>query len=93
MADACASHRRARRDPTPASEAVSPPPLYVQRRLPFFDPLDGEQIERLEGQVDWLIENIGIDSRDDPVALDIWRKAGEADLQAARLAPWRVCDV
>ena len=53
-----------------------PPSPYIRRTLPYFDVLDDEQIHRLEGQVDWLIENVGIAFRDDPVALDIWRKAG-----------------
>lgn len=76
MADARSSRRRARRDPSAKADAISAASPYIQRRLAFFDPLDEEQIARLEGQVDWLIENVGIDFRDDPVALDIWRKAG-----------------
>jgi len=38
--------------------------------------MDQDQLEKLEAQVDWMIENIGVAFRDDPVALDIWRKAG-----------------
>ncbi len=33
-------------------------------------------MQQLDQQVDWLIENIGVAFRDDPVALDIWRAAG-----------------
>ena len=57
-----------------ASATVASP--HIRRVLPFFDPLDEAQVERLEAQVDWMIENIGVAFRDDPVALDIWRKAG-----------------
>ena len=34
------------------------------------------KLQQLDQQVDWLIENIGVAFRDDPVALDIWRAAG-----------------
>lgn len=53
--------------------AASP---WIKRVLPFFDVLDEEQLVKLEAQVDWLIEEVGIAFRDDPVALDDWRKAG-----------------
>ena len=53
--------------------AASP---HIRRVLPFFDPLDDTQIDRLETQVDWIMETVGIAFRDDPVALDIWRRAG-----------------
>ena len=46
--------------------------LY-QRGVPHFDVLDEAQLQQLDQQVDWLIENIGVAFRDDPVALDIWR--------------------
>ena len=56
-------------------------PAYIKRVLPFFDPLDEEQLVRLEEQADWLIQEKGIAFKDDPVALEIWRKAG-ADVGA-----------
>jgi trimethylamine--corrinoid protein Co-methyltransferase len=31
-------------------------PAYIKRVLPFFDPLDEEQLVRLEEQADWLIQ-------------------------------------
>lgn len=49
---------------------------FVQRALPFFDPMDEEQIVKMEAQVDWILENVGIAFRDDPVALQIWKEAG-----------------
>ena len=49
---------------------------YIQRKIPFFDILNEEELEKIDAQVDWMIENIGVAFRDDPVALDIWRKAG-----------------
>ena len=49
---------------------------YIRRSIPYFDVLDEEQIVKLEAQVDWIFEEVGIAFRDDPVALDLWRKEG-----------------
>ena len=49
---------------------------YVKRVLPFFDVLDEEKITRLEAQVDWLIQDVGIAFRDDEEALALWRAEG-----------------
>ena len=49
---------------------------YIQRKLPFFDVLNEEELQKIDDQVDWMIENVGVAFRDDPVALDIWKKAG-----------------
>lgn len=55
------------------TRAVSP---YIQRRTPYYDLLDEEQIVRLEQQVDWIIQDVGIAFRDDPEALDLWKREG-----------------
>ena len=69
--------RRARasrnRDATQTGVQASP---HVRRAIPFFDVLDEEQIEKLEAQVDWIIQDVGIAFRDDPEALDLWRREG-----------------
>lgn len=44
--------------------------------MPFFDVLDEDQIIRLEAQVDWILQDVGIAYRDDPAALDLWRLQG-----------------
>ena len=49
---------------------------FIARQLPFFDPLDEEQIIKLEAQVNWIIEDVGIAFRDDPEAIDLWTSAG-----------------
>ncbi|MDH3667096.1 MAG: trimethylamine methyltransferase family protein [Paracoccaceae bacterium] len=59
-------------------------PAYVSRAVPFYDFLDEEQLVRIEDQADWLIQEIGIEFREDPVALDIWRAAG-ADVKETRV--------
>ena len=66
----------ARRSRASKSRVVATAAPYIKRNLPFFDPLDEETLLKLEAQVDWIIQDIGIAFRDDPVALDIWRNAG-----------------
>lgn len=64
---------RRQTEPSTAFAFASP---HVERRLPFFSILDEETIVRLENQVDWLIEDVGIEFRDDPKAHRIWCDAG-----------------
>ena len=45
------------RDTTHAGAPASP---HIGRTLPFFEVLDEAQIEKLEGQVDWIIQDVGI---------------------------------
>ncbi len=61
------------RDTTHAGAPASP---HIGRTLPFFEVLDEAQIEKLEGQVDWIIQDVGIAFRDDPEALELWRREG-----------------
>jgi len=68
--------RRARPQRGSGDASTSPASPYIQRRLPFFDPLDEAQLDLIDSQIDWMLENIGFAFRDDPVALDIWRQAG-----------------
>lgn len=66
--------RSARRSTQVETKAPASP--FIQRRLPFFEVLIEDQLEKLDAQVDWIFENVGVAFRDDPAALDIWRKAG-----------------
>ena len=69
--------RRSRKSRSDAAGQITTPASpFIKRSLPFFDILDKEKIEALERQVDWLIEDVGIAFRDDPVALDLWRAEG-----------------
>ena len=70
-----ARRARARRDADAAAGAIMSSP-HVARRLPFFDVIDEETILTLEAQVDWLIQHIGLEFRDDPEAHRIWKEAG-----------------
>ena len=69
-----ARRNRTERRTADTSGAVASP--HVKRRLPYFNPLDDAELQQIEDHVDWMIENVGVAFRDDPVALDIWRKAG-----------------
>ncbi|GMG83937.1 trimethylamine methyltransferase family protein [Paralimibaculum aggregatum] len=68
--------RRARATRGRPPEGAAPASPHVARRLPFFEVLDDEQIARLEAQVDWILEDVGIAFRDDPEALRLWRAEG-----------------
>ncbi|CUK17834.1 trimethylamine:corrinoid methyltransferase [Ruegeria denitrificans] len=48
----------------------------IQRQAPFYDLLDEEQAVRLEQQVDWILQDVGIAFRDDPEALALWKREG-----------------
>ncbi len=70
-----ARRARASRQRSEASSSVVASP-YIKRTIPFYDVLDEEQLQRLDDQVDWMIENIGVAFRDDPNSLEVWRNAG-----------------
>ncbi len=69
--------RRTRQSRSRSPEAGSVPASpYIQRSLAYFDVLNEEDLTRLEAQVDWIFEDVGIAFRDDPEALDLWRREG-----------------
>lgn len=70
-----ARRARASRNRDKAASGVPASP-YIRRRLPYFDILDEDQVVRLESQVDWILQDVGIAFRDDPEALELWRKEG-----------------
>lgn len=70
-----ARRARASRTRSEAAQGALASP-YIKRRLAHFDVLDEETLVKLEAQVDWIMQDVGIAFRDDPVALEIWRKAG-----------------
>ncbi len=80
MGGRAAGGRRKRRE---RGKRPSAPP-YVKRRIPFFPFADEEALVRLEDQADWLIQEIGLEFRDDEEALRIWRAAG-ADVEGTRV--------
>ncbi|MEM8792930.1 MAG: trimethylamine methyltransferase family protein [Pseudomonadota bacterium] len=57
---------------------------YITRAIPYYEFLGEEGLARIEDQADWLIQEVGLEFREDPVALEIWRKAG-ADIRDTRV--------
>ncbi|MFZ9305266.1 MAG: trimethylamine methyltransferase family protein, partial [Steroidobacteraceae bacterium] len=68
------SARDAKRAARAARGAVSSP--YIVRKIPRFEVLGEEGLATIEDNADRILEEVGIDFREDPEVLDIWRKAG-----------------
>ena len=49
---------------------------YIVRNIPTYDILAEENLVRIERTADRILAEIGIEFRDDPIALDHWRRAG-----------------
>jgi trimethylamine--corrinoid protein Co-methyltransferase len=76
------SGRDAKRAARTARAAASVP--YITRKIPFYEVLDEEGLVILENNADTILEEIGIDFREDPEALSLWKQAG-ADVQGERV--------
>lgn len=63
-----------------ATEALS----FITRRIPRFDVLDEEGLSLIEENADILLEEVGIEFREDEEALAMWRDAG-ADVTGERV--------
>ncbi|MYH38998.1 MAG: trimethylamine methyltransferase, partial [Rhodospirillaceae bacterium] len=70
-----ARRARAARQRSAAARGAPASP-FIRRRLPAFEVLDEEQLRRIETQVDWIVQDVGIAFRGDPEALQLWREAG-----------------
>ncbi len=79
-------HRRSRRSRGGDSSANIPAsaPPYLTRKIPLYEILGEEGLVIIEDNAETILEEIGIEFRDDPEALDIWRQAG-ADVQGERV--------
>ena len=49
---------------------------YIVRGIPTYDILGEENLRRIEAAADRILAETGIEFRDDPQALDLWRAAG-----------------
>jgi len=58
--------------------------IYIQRKIRTYEVLDEEGLALIEANADTVLEEIGIEFRDDPEALDLWRQAG-ADVRGERV--------
>jgi trimethylamine--corrinoid protein Co-methyltransferase len=70
------SGRDAKRAARTARAAASVP--YITRKIPRFEVLSEEGLVTLENNADTILEEVGIEFREDPEALALWRKAGAA---------------
>src|SRR6202161_4486367 len=76
------SGRDAKRAARAARAGSSVP--YITRKIPYYEVLDEEVLWLMERNADTILEEIGIDFRDDPEALAIWKNAG-ADVKGERV--------
>ncbi|MEM7208933.1 MAG: trimethylamine methyltransferase family protein [Pseudomonadota bacterium] len=78
--------RRPRRRSVRASAAQAAPtaPAYITRKIPPYELLNQEELDKLEQQANWILSDIGMEIRDDPVALDLFKQAG-ADVKGERI--------
>jgi trimethylamine---corrinoid protein Co-methyltransferase len=57
---------------------------YITRKIPLTEVMDEEGLQIIEGNADTILEEIGIEFRDDEECLKLWRDAG-ADVQGTRV--------
>jgi trimethylamine--corrinoid protein Co-methyltransferase len=87
MADAKRSGRQARAAER-STKGGGPGRPYINRNIPTYDILSEENLIRVEAAADRILAETGIIFRDDPVALDLWRRAGaHVDGDLVRFAP------
>ncbi len=73
------SAKRTARQGTQTKQAA-----FIERNIPYFELLGDEALELIEHNADTVLEEIGIDFRDDPEALEILKAQG-ADVQGERV--------
>jgi trimethylamine--corrinoid protein Co-methyltransferase len=76
------SGRDAKRAARTARAAASVP--YITRKIPCYEVLGEEGLALLEKNADTILEEVGIEFREDPEALTLWKQAG-ADVQGERV--------
>jgi trimethylamine--corrinoid protein Co-methyltransferase len=76
--------RRARRAERKQAGTVKSAPAYITRRIPYYALLDEETLVSIEDHADWILREIGMEVRDDPEAIRLFKEAG-ADVEGERL--------
>jgi trimethylamine--corrinoid protein Co-methyltransferase len=72
-------HRRSGRQARTAERSRKGPSVgrpYITRNIPTYDILSEENLLRIEAAADRILAETGIEFRDDPQALDHWKRAG-----------------
>lgn len=67
-----ASARRALRGDNAAVESYR----YISRKIPYYEPLTSEQLSIIEDNAEIILEEVGIEFRDDPEALKLLQSSG-----------------
>ena len=67
-----------------ANRAIEVIPAYIKRTIPYYEFLGEESLQQIEQQADWLLQEIGVEFRDDEFALQLWKEAG-ADVDGVRV--------
>jgi trimethylamine--corrinoid protein Co-methyltransferase len=57
---------------------------YITRKIPYYEVLGEEGLATIENNADTILQEIGIEFREDPEALSIWKAAG-ADVRGERV--------
>ncbi|MCG8360850.1 MAG: trimethylamine methyltransferase family protein [Kiloniellales bacterium] len=57
---------------------------YITRKIPVFEPLSPESLALIEANAETVLEEIGIEFRDDAEAIQIWKDAG-AEVEGERV--------
>ena len=73
--------RRAARTAAPAADAA---PAYITRKLPVYEMAGEEMLALVENNAEIILEEIGIEFREFPEALQLFKQAG-ADVQGERV--------
>ncbi len=76
--------RRSRRSRTESNEPKLPAPAYITRNIPLYEVLNEEGLQQIEDNAETILSDIGIEFRDDPEALQLWKDAG-AEVQGERV--------
>ena len=64
---------------------------YIERKIPYYELLDAEQLELIEHNADTVLEEIGIEFKDFPQALELFKEVGaEIDGERVRF-PRNMC--
>jgi trimethylamine--corrinoid protein Co-methyltransferase len=74
------SGRVASRQASAADQLIT----FIERKIPYYGVLDDEALELIEANADIVLAEIGIDFKDDPAALALWKTAG-ADIAGERV--------
>jgi trimethylamine--corrinoid protein Co-methyltransferase len=74
-----AEARRAARSGGPVRQLT-----YIKRNIPLYEVLSEEGLSLIEANAETVLQEIGIDFREDPEAIGMWRSAG-ADIKGERV--------